>query len=87
MAFPQSVINVRNGRVNVRNGRIAKRSVTFVRRSAVYSLTRCAIFPRSRLFQRTALGAVSKRNTVAIFSESMEFIARLGDHGRITAPK
>jgi hypothetical protein len=90
MTFPQSVINVRHGRVNVRNSRFAKlseRSVRFARRSVVYSLTPCAISRRSRLFQWTTLGAVSEGNPVAIFSESMEFIARLGHHGGITAPK
>jgi hypothetical protein len=45
---------------------------------------RCAIFCRSRPFQQTTLGAVSERIPVAIFWESMEFIALLGDHGGIT---
>jgi hypothetical protein len=42
---------------------------------------------RSPLFRRTTLSAVGERIPVAIFSESMEFIALLGDHGRIPAPK
>jgi hypothetical protein len=89
MTFPQSVINVGNGGVNLWNGvaRLPKRSVHFARRSAVYSLTRCAISPRSCLFQRTTLGAVSEGIPVAIFSESMEFITLLGDHGGITVPE
>jgi hypothetical protein len=38
----------------------------------------------ARLFQRTTLGAVSERIPVAIFWESMEFIAFLGDYGGMT---
>lgn len=62
-----------------------KRSVRFAWRSVVYSSTWCAISRRSRLFQRTMLGAVSEGiPLVAIFWESMEFIALLGDRGGIT---